>query len=64
LDGEEERRDIEKGIKVTLYVQVKNACIGEEVTLHFNNTSSVDEPKSYIGKVNRNNLIIIDNFEL
>ncbi len=64
LDGGEERRDIEKGIKVTLYIQVKNACIGEEVTLHFNNTSSADEPKSYTGKVNRNNLIIIDNFEL
>ena len=64
LDGEEERRDLEKGTKVTLYIQVKNACIGEEVTLNFNNTSNVDESKSYIGKVNSDNLIIIDNFEL
>lgn len=64
LDGEEERRDLERGTKVTLYIQVKNACIGEEVTLNFNNTSNVDESKSYIGKVNSNNLIIIDNFEL
>ena len=64
LDGEEERRDLEKGTKVTLYIQVKNACIGEEVTLNFNNTSNVDESKSYRGKVNSDNLIIIDNFEL
>ena len=64
LDGEEERRDLEKGTKVTLYIQVKNTCIGEEVTLNFNNTSNVDESKSYIGKVNSDNLIIIDNFEL
>ena len=45
-------------------VQVKNACIGEEVTLNFSNTSNVDESKSYTGKVNSDNLIIIDNFEL
>lgn len=64
LDGEEERRDLEQGTKVTLYIQVKNACIGEEVTLNFNNTSNVDESKSYTGKVNSDNLIIIDNFEL
>ena len=64
LDGEEERRDLEKGTKVTLYIQVKNACIGEEVTFNFNNTSNVYESKSYIGKVNSDNLIIIDNFEL
>ena len=64
LDGEEERRDLEKGTKVTLYIQVKNACIGEEVTLNFSNTSNVDESKSYTGKVNSDNLIIIDNFEL
>lgn len=63
LDGEEKCYQLEKEKKVTLYVLVKNARIGENITLTFETTSGNNQ-KQFKGTVGENGLITIQNFYL
>lgn len=64
MDGETERRDLPFNFPVTLYIQVKNAKLGESVTLNFVSISDNSISFTYSGIVGKNNIITIDEFIL